>query len=384
MTDLKDSDKPEQGHIEPEQVVLSNKIKTRVLVLDALGVGGEISLESDTARNESSTTRSSTTNLSRRRYLDRRDDIRSIRASFEAAQADDYEIKEVMARGAEAVLYRAVCGAFTFCSKSIRNGWNKWLGSSASKGVEEKLDNVSYKTKTRHIQNEYAISQILNEENAMPIVRIYSLRRVRRFGIELGYDLLMEYLSGHDLGDKILGKVLPIEDKIRVMYQAVQALSFMHKKRVIHLDIKPSNFMLVSGKVKLIDFGVSVLAGHHPRAITGTGGYLSPEQVCKEMVDERSDLFALGIAFSVFLGGRPLTQPQDELVTKHCRDEARYHLEHTETPAVADIPALSEMPLITEAIRSCTIMRRDKRMPSCALLLAKLREGAEKYGIALN
>ena len=55
------------------------------------------------------------------------------------------------------------------------------------------------------------------------------------------------------------------------------------------------------------------------------------------MVDERSDLFALGIAFSVFLGGRPLTQPQDELVTKHCRDEARYHLEHTETPAVADI-----------------------------------------------
>ena len=289
-----------------------------------------------------------------------------------------------MARGAEAVLYRAVCGAFTFCSKSIRIGWNKWHWEFCTKGVEEKLDNVSYKTKTRHIQNEYAIAQILNEDNAMPIVRIYSLRRVTRFGIELGYDLLMEYLSGHDLGDKILGKVLPMEDKIRVIYQAVQALSFMHKKKVIHLDIKPSNFMLVGGKVKLIDFGVSVLAGHHPRAITGTGGYLSPEQICKEMVDERTDLFALGIAFNVFLGGRPLTQPQDELVTKPCRDEARYHLEHTETSAVADIPALSEMPLVAEVIRSCSIMRRDKRMPSCALLLAKLRESSEKYGIVLS
>ena len=150
--------------------------------------------------------------------------------------------------------------------------------SSASKGVEEKLDNVSYKTKTRHIQNEYAISQILNEDNAMPIVRIYSLRRVRRFGIELGYDLLMEYLSGHDFGDKILGKVLPIEDKIRVIYQAVQALSFMHKKRVIHLDIKPSNFMLVSGKVKLIDFGYRYWRSpsscdhrHRWLLVTGTG-----------------------------------------------------------------------------------------------------------------
>ena len=82
MTDPNDSDKQEKERVEPEQVVLTSKIKTRVLDLDALGAGdGEISLESDTTRNESSTTRSSTTNLSKRRYMDRRDDIRSRRVA---------------------------------------------------------------------------------------------------------------------------------------------------------------------------------------------------------------------------------------------------------------------------------------------------------------
>ena len=287
-----------------------------------------------------------------------------------------------MPRGAESVLYRSVCGSFTFCAKAIRNNWNKLLGSVGK--TSEKLDNVAYHTKVRHLQNEFAISQMLNEDGQMPIVRIYALRKVTKFGIELGYDLLMEYLTGHDLGDKVLNKVLPLEDKIRVMYQAIQALAFLHKKKIIHLDIKPSNFMLVNGKIKLIDFGVSVTSGYQSKAITGTGGYLSPEQICKDTIDERTDIFALGIAFGVFMGGQPLSQPQDELLTHQARNEARMHMNQSDIPALGSVPGLEEMPLISEAIRSCTIMRRDKRMPSCNALLAKFREAAETYGIILN
>ena len=365
-----------------DQLVVGPRENNHAVDPDAAEVEKKSELDENQSHTENSTTSNLMANLSRRRYLNRNDELRTAQAMKVAASNDPYELKEVMARGAEAVLYRSVCGSFTFCAKAIRNNWNKLLGPTGK--AVEKLDNVAYRTKTRHIQNEYAISQILNEDGHMPIVRIYALRKVTRFGIELGYDLLMEYLSGHDLGDKVLNKVLPLEDKIRVMYQAIQALSFVHKKKVIHLDIKPSNFMLVNGKIKLIDFGVSVMSGYQSKAITGTGGYLSPEQICKDTIDERTDIFALGIAFGVFMGGQPLTQPQDELLTHSAREEARMHMNQSDIPALTSVPGLNDMPLIAEAIRNCTIMRRDKRMPSCNALLAKFREAAESYGIILN
>ena len=372
------SNNPEKG----DHLVIGPRENTNSFDPDEAEVVKKSEAGENQQHTDNSTTSSLMANLSRRRYLNRNDELRTAQAMKNAASNDPYEIKEVMARGAEAVLYRSVCGSFTFCAKAIRNNWNKLLGSAGK--TSEKLDNVAYHTKTRHIQNEFAISQMLNEDGQMPIVRIYALRKVTRFGIELGYDLLMEYLSGHDLGDKVLNKVLPLEDKIRVMYQAIQSLAFVHKKKIIHLDIKPSNFMLVNGKIKLIDFGVSVMSGYQSKAITGTGGYLSPEQICKDTIDERTDIFALGIAFGVFMGGQPLTQPQEELLTHAAREEARMHMNQSDIPALRNVPGLEEMPLVAEAIRNCTIMRRDKRMPSCNALLAKFREAAETYGIILN
>ena len=374
----KKSNNPEKG----DQLVVGPRMKSDAAENDESEIVKKPEVEENHTKTDNSTTSSLMANLSRRRYLNRNDELRTVQLMKAAAENDPYEIKELMARGAEAVLYRSVCGSFTFCAKAIRNNWNKLLGAAGK--ASEKLDNVAYRTKMRHIQNEFAISQMLNEDGQMPIVRFYSLRKVTKFGIELGYDLLMEYLTGHDLGDKVLNKVLPLEDKIRVMYQAIQALAFLHKKKIIHLDIKPSNFMLVNGKIKLIDFGVSVMTGYQSKAITGTGGYLSPEQICKDTIDERTDIFALGIAFGVFMGGQPLTQPQDELLTHSAREEARMHMNQSDIPALSNVPGLNDMPLIAEAIRNCTIMRRDKRMPSCNALLAKFREAAETYGIILN
>ncbi len=374
------SKKPDIENTEADQNAMNQSDESHSVNFAADDFAEEHSESESSSQNHTSNL---SANLSKRRYITRTDSTRATQAAITAAANDPYELKEVMARGAEAVLYRSVCGAFTFCAKAIRNNWNKLLGTTSGKAVE-KLDDVPYRTKMRHIQNEFAISQMLNEEGTMPIVRIYALRKVTRFGVELGYDLLMEYLSGHDLGDKVLNKVLPLEDKVRVMYQATQALAFLHKKKIIHLDIKPSNFMLIAGKVKLIDFGVSVMCGHQSRAITGTGGYLSPEQICKDTIDERTDIFALGVALSVFMGGQPLSQPQDELLTHQAREEARMHMNQSDFCAVTNVPGLTEMPLIAEAVRSCTIMRRDKRVPSCNALLAKFREAAEKYGISLN
>lgn len=321
--------------------------------------------------------------LTHRKYISVTETNRNIRAAEEAATNDVYELKEMMARGAEAVLYRGVSGAFTYCVKSIRNNWSKVLGGGGASGGGEKLENVKYSTKLRHIQNEFEVSRKLNQDGPMPVVRMFALRRVTKMWKEVGYDLLMEYLDGHDLADKVLTRILPLEDKVRVLYQAAQALDYVHRKKIIHLDIKPSNFMLVNGKVKLIDFGVSVRNGYHSNAITGTGGYLSPEQICKDTIDEKTDVFAFGVAFSVFFGARPLTQPQEELMTRQARQEARIQLEGMDESLVREVPALQEMPEVADVLRLCTVPRRDKRIANCSQLLMMLQKRAEQYGITL-
>ncbi|HOG50958.1 MAG TPA: protein kinase [Lentisphaeria bacterium] len=294
-----------------------------------------------------------------------------------------YRLEHMIARGAESVLYRANCNGHQVCVKAVRNSINKWLGDSITRNQEERLEKVSYRTKLRHIRNEFDVSKLLYSEDDTPTVHIYALRRISRLGLELGYDLIMEYLTGHDLGDKILSRALTLTDKVNVFYRAIQAVAFMHQKKLIHLDIKPSNFMLVRDRVKLIDFGVSVRSGHRPRAITGTSGYLSPEQICKDTLDEGTDIFALGVAFAVFFGGKSLNQPQEMLLQRQTRLDMQYHLSHDAQPVVNEAPDLNSVPPIFEVLRACTIPRRDLRINKCDVLLNLLRQKAEQAGIKL-
>ena len=312
-----------------------------------------------------------------------RDGILEIRS---ACKRGNYELLELFAKGAESLLYRARTGRHIFCVKAIRNHWDSWLGNSKTRRDEEKLQDVSYSTKLRHLRNEHDVARALySDQEEIPIARIFGLRRVTRFGLELGYDLLMEYFWGHDLSQRILMKMLIPEDKVRIMYEATKAVNYMHKRKFIHLDIKPSNFVLThTGQVKLIDFGISVLCGYKSRSITGTAGYLSPEQIAKETLDEKTDIFALGITFSILFGGRPLLQTHNELMTRSTRQDAKFHLENSPVSAVSDTPELLNMPLIAEIIRNCSILKRNERISSCNILLNQLQKAAEKYDIKLS
>ena len=346
-------------------------------------------MSSDTSNNISPT-RSDVTNIttnitkvSERFYISKARKInhRDIKLS---AQSSPYKMGNMVARGAESVLYSGTVDGYPVCIKAVRNTLNKWIGNSQTRNQKEKLDNVAYRTKVRHINNEYDISKLLYEDGELPVVHIYALRKVTSFGLELGFDLIMEPLNGHDLADKIIGKNLGLEDKLNVFQQAITALDYVHKHKIIHLDIKPSNFMMNNDKVKLLDFGVSSGMGFRPTAITGTGGYLSPEQICKESVDERTDIFALGITFSVLFGGKQLNQPQSELMMKQTRIESKYHLEHDEKSMIADIPELVNYPKIAEVIRNCAIPMRDKRPANCSVLMSQLVSAASEYNIELE
>lgn len=318
-----------------------------------------------------------------RRYISQPKNNADWKEARLALETSGYSLDDLLARGAESVLYRGTCSGRMYCIKAVRNKLGKFIGQAITRRNDEKLEKVSYRTKMRHIKNEFAVAQKLYDDGPIPVVHIYALRRVTRFGLELGYDLIMEYLRGHDLNDKNLCKNLSVEDKIKVFHQAILALGYMHRRRIIHLDIKPSNFMLYDGQVKLIDFGVSVHSGYRAHAITGTGGYLSPEQICKETLDEGTDIFALGVAFSVFFGAKPLSQSQEELLTRQMRQEARYHLDHTTLATVMDIPELKNHPSIAELIRQCTIPKRDQRISNCNVLASMLKHQAEEYGIVI-
>jgi serine/threonine protein kinase len=102
---------------------------------------------------------------------------------------------------------------------------------------------------------------------------------------------------------------IPITELFRYFWEASDALDFLHSKRVLHRDIKPDNMLLVSGHLKLADFGLARLleAGQTVEAsmVAGTASYMAPE-VWEGKVSERSDLYSLAVSYvELRLGRRP-------------------------------------------------------------------------------
>jgi len=150
--------------------------------------------------------------------------------------------------------------------------------------------------------------EVIAELDHPNIVKMYDL------GISDDHaHIAMEYLPGGDLGKKIKTGV-PENDAVEYTRQIASALDKLHSAGVLHRDLKPGNIMLrEDGCIALIDFGLakkrSAAAGiTGNNRIFGTPYYMSPEQGRGKEVDERSDLYALGIVFCEMLTGeKPFT-----------------------------------------------------------------------------
>ncbi len=291
-----------------------------------------------------------------------------------------YSIGSQVARGAESLLYQGTAEGYNFLVKSIRNWRDHWLGDVRTRRDEGRLTTgVAYATKVKHLTNEWKMGQHLRDDHGAPVaVQFYSMRRVSRLGMELGWDLLMERINGVDLSDKrLLASMTPV-DKVKVCLAMAQAISQLHQRHMSHLDIKPSNFMVDrQGRVRLIDFGISVPVGTQSRTVAGTAGYFSPEQVSCRPLGEDTDVFALGVAFNVIFGGKALVQTPDEVKSRQTRRDAASDLEKNNFPAITDIPELTgaNRP-IADVIRECTVFRRANRISNCTQLASKLRQAA--------
>ena len=122
----------------------------------------------------------------------------------------------------------------------------------------------------------------------------------------------MEFIDGDSLSGllKREGK-LSVENALKIMHQTAQGLATAHDKGVIHRDIKPGNLMLTHrGQVKIADFGIALATQDISKKLTSTGefvgtpGYLSPEVCLGKVVDQRSDIFSLGIVLFEMLSGK--------------------------------------------------------------------------------
>lgn len=121
--------------------------------------------------------------------------------------------------------------------------------------------------------------------------------------------LVMEYIEGNDLSDYIneISGPLPLFNIALIMNEVLSALSYVHNKNLVHLDIKPSNIMLTKNdRVKLIDFGISHdNSNGELKNIMGSPFYMSPEQLVEGgKIDHRSDIYSIGITMYELLTGR--------------------------------------------------------------------------------
>lgn len=197
------------------------------------------------------------------------------------------------------------------------------------------------------------------------IVNIYDV------GQEDGiYFIVMEYVEGKTLKELIREEApLPPSKVIEIAKQICDALECAHKNKIVHRDIKPHNIIITSeGMVKVTDFGIARAATGS--TITNTGGligsahYLSPEQARGGFVDERSDIYSLGVLLYEALTGRvPFDGDSPVAVAlKHIQEEPK--------PISQMIPGFP--PALEQIVMKCISKSPDERFQKASELKREL------------
>lgn len=104
------------------------------------------------------------------------------------------------------------------------------------------------------------------------------------------------------------GQNQPLAVQVAYLVQTLQALAYLHRRGVLHRDLKPENVLIVGDQVKVLDFGLSVVArqADDMGSTSGTLAYMSPEALRGDIISEASDLYSVGmIAYELFAGRYP-------------------------------------------------------------------------------
>ena len=205
-------------------------------------------------------------------------------------------------------------------------------------------------------------------------------------GRENGIDyLVLEYLEGETLAERLRRGALPLEEAVRYGRQMAEALHQAHLKGVVHRDVKPGNVMLTKGGVKLLDFGLArlrpvfgsaIAAGDsgsptkneqltREGAIVGTLHYMAPEQLEGKESDGRADVFSLGcVVYEMVTGRRAFEGESPASVVASILSK---------TPTrMSELTPLTP-PSLERVVRECLAKDPDARWQSAADLGSEIR-----------
>jgi serine/threonine protein kinase/Flp pilus assembly protein TadD len=176
------------------------------------------------------------------------------------------------------------------------------------------------------VQNRERLAMFEREARALAALNHPNIVTIHSVEEAAGHRFLtMELVEGRTLAQLLAGGGLPLPRLLAVAVPLTEALDAAHKRGVTHRDIKPGNIMVSeSGRVKVLDFGLAKLSARvparhpgdlrtwpeAPEGFAGTVFYMAPEQLLGEPMDERSDIFSLGVVlYEMATGRRPFEAP---------------------------------------------------------------------------
>ena len=183
--------------------------------------------------------------------------------------------------------------------------------------------------------------------------------------------IVQEFLTGEDLDKKIKRQEpIPLVEKLRILRDVAEGLGYAHNSGIVHRDIKPSNIRILDdGSVKIMDFGiaksmVSESTLTQTGITLGTASYLAPEQIRGEPVDQRTDIFSLGVlAYELLTLQKPFTGDHISTVL--------YKILH-ENPVPPSEAAPGIPPALASVLVAMLEKDRAKRQASCAEIREQL------------
>lgn len=271
-----------------------------------------------------------------------------------------YEVLDVIGRGGMATVFRAQ-------QKSMNN-----------RIVALKVLPTQYVNDDTYIQRfnqEVAIVARLEHRNIVPVYD-YGEYEGRPY-------IAMRYMSAGSVDDQLNTGALDIEQIVNIYEQIAPALDYAHSKNVLHRDLKPSNVLLDDdGGAYLTDFGIARILGEQnnpgitTQGVVGTPSYMSPEQAQGHPLDNRSDIYALGVMlFELATGRRPFESDTPYSIA------VMQVTTPTPSPRIYN-PSLSLA--LEEVIFKAMRKKREERYPHAIALSEGLKRALNKQVISIH
>jgi len=202
------------------------------------------------------------------------------------------------------------------------------------------------------------------------VIRIYDFLFIRG-----NYAISMEYFPSHTLGGEIINEK-PVELKRAVKFgiDIATGMAVAHLAGIVHRDLKPANVLINNeGLLKIVDFGVAAAQSQGDTQLTKTGyvigspKYMAPEQILGKKVDERADIYSLGVILYELLTGIPPYSRGDHMsvMYQHVQGKARPPIEINKSLPKA----------LNDLVMSCMSLDKAKRAQS----MDELRLSLEKF-----